>query len=282
MQPDEQYISQDTINLIANKEGEWELHKLKILVAELNKNIQQRNSHASLMLIRAICDHIPPLLGKINFEEVVNSYKWGETDKKYMRMLLNQRTVLDDVLHRQVSSIKDLIEMTDVPTRQAVNRLLAECMVSKTTHTAFMKTRLTVPTFTKITANKAPVMNLKSKAAQWANWGGAAPGFRVMFEVDNFNKPDNYICDAKMMLNKKDGQIWESKYFFFVEENFQSKALHIPATSISDLTIIFSELGDLMSYGQTMPEVTSGKLVIVFAEGEPCEVQFTEDQLVRS
>ena len=78
-------------------------------------------------LLRAILDHIPPLLGSADFAAAVNNYRWCRTDRVYMRRLLDFKLQADDVLHRQISANADLLSLEDVPPRAWVNRLLREC-----------------------------------------------------------------------------------------------------------------------------------------------------------
>src|SRR5476651_1083356 len=98
------------------------------LLKSSEKNFISGNPYSTLSCVRAITDHIPPLLGFITFEEVVNSYPWGETDKKYMKALISSRPVSDDVLHRVISNSDDLLDMDNVPNKQFLNRLLQECL----------------------------------------------------------------------------------------------------------------------------------------------------------
>jgi hypothetical protein len=78
-------------------------------------------------LLRAVLDHIPPLLNCADFEAVACNYSWGRTDKRYMRKLLDFKLQADDVLHRQVSAKADLLTIDDMPPRTWINRLLQEC-----------------------------------------------------------------------------------------------------------------------------------------------------------
>ncbi len=98
------------------------------LINELNKNNLDLNVFSSLALIRAITDHVPPLLGFEKFEELANNYKGRKTDKDYMFNLLKDRSVSDDSLHRPISKSEDLLDMLSIPNKQFLNRLLQECI----------------------------------------------------------------------------------------------------------------------------------------------------------
>ena len=101
--------------------------KLLRLLDELNDNHIRGNGYAVHALLRAVLDHIPPLLGCADFTAAVNNYRWSRTDRAYMRKLLDFKLQADDVLHRQISSKADLLSLDDVPPRTWVNRLLQEC-----------------------------------------------------------------------------------------------------------------------------------------------------------
>jgi hypothetical protein len=78
-------------------------------------------------LLRAILDHVPPLLECSDFTAAVNNYRWNRTDRSYMRKLLDFKLQADDVLHRQILSKANLLSLDDMPPRVWINRLLQEC-----------------------------------------------------------------------------------------------------------------------------------------------------------
>lgn len=127
-EPTSLYIRDEVIESIINKKDGFDYKKLLKLISELNKNYLDSNVYACLSLIRAITDHIPPLLGYETFEELANNYKGKKTDKDYMFSLLKDRPISDDSLHRPISKSQDLIEMDNVPNKQFLNRLLQECI----------------------------------------------------------------------------------------------------------------------------------------------------------
>ena len=103
--------------------------KLLRLLGELNDNYGRGNAYATHMLLRAILDHIPPLLDCADFKEVANNYAWSRTDKFYVRKLLDFKLQADDALHRQISAKLDLLTLEDIPPRAWINRLLQECAI---------------------------------------------------------------------------------------------------------------------------------------------------------
>lgn len=101
--------------------------KLTRLVAELNDNYSRGNAYAAHALLRAILDHIPPLLGCADFKAAANNYSWSRTDRGYARRLLDFKLQDDDALHQQISKRTDQLGIDDMPPRVWVNRILQEC-----------------------------------------------------------------------------------------------------------------------------------------------------------
>jgi hypothetical protein len=117
------------VEAIRAKDGQskFEVTKLLGLIDELNDNYVNRNTYASHALLRAILDHIPPILGCTDFAAIANNYSWGRTDKRYIKKLADFRDQADDALHRQISSKADLLGIDDMPASVCVDRLLQEC-----------------------------------------------------------------------------------------------------------------------------------------------------------
>jgi hypothetical protein len=107
--------------------GRFDWAKLARLIDELNDNYARGSTYAVHAVLRAILDHIPPLLGSTTFTAAANNYPWSRTDKAYMKRLLDFRLQADDALHRQISAQTDLLSLGDIPPRAWINRLLQEC-----------------------------------------------------------------------------------------------------------------------------------------------------------
>lgn len=101
--------------------------KLSRLIAELNDNYSRGNAYAAHAMLRAILDHIPPLLGCADFKAAANNYSWSRTDRSYARRLLDFKLQADDALHRQISKRTDRLGIDDMPPKVWVNRILQEC-----------------------------------------------------------------------------------------------------------------------------------------------------------
>ena len=123
------YVNVQVVDAIRTKQGHstFEVTKLLGLIDELNDNYTRQNSYAAHALMRAILDHVPPILGCTDFAAVANNYPWGRTDKRYMKKLADFRDQADDALHRQISQKRDVLDFDDMPPSVYVDRLLQEC-----------------------------------------------------------------------------------------------------------------------------------------------------------
>ena len=82
--PTARYISEDIVTAIRGKAGQSKLDvaKLLALVEVLNDNYARKNTYAAHALLRAILDHIPPILGCAGFQTVASNYPWTQTDRR--------------------------------------------------------------------------------------------------------------------------------------------------------------------------------------------------------
>ena len=86
--------------LRAAKSSQWDLTRLIRLCEELNIAYSSDCFMSVAMLVRAILDHIPPLLGKQNFADIANNYAGPSSFKKSMQNLqLSLRNIADAHLH---------------------------------------------------------------------------------------------------------------------------------------------------------------------------------------
>lgn len=127
------YVNEEIMKGFQSKSNTFNFEKLISLIEEINFNFAHDKIYATSMILRAILDHIPPLLGKTNFEEVVSQHNWGSqksSKRRGVKTLLDFRNIPDDVLHSQISNKKDILDMTYLPNKFAINTLLQECLES--------------------------------------------------------------------------------------------------------------------------------------------------------
>jgi hypothetical protein len=96
--------------------AKYDVTRLIRLCEELNVCFRNECYHASVMLTRAILDHVPPILGCKSFAEVTSSYAGGRSFKESMETLDKMaRKIADSHLHTQIRPSEVL------PTRVQVN-----------------------------------------------------------------------------------------------------------------------------------------------------------------
>ncbi len=127
--PADTYVSQITVAAIeaATEQSTLNCGKLLRLIAELNDDYTSGRAYSAHAMLRALLDHVPPILGCSDFNAVANNYGWSLTDKRYMKRLVEFRVQADDVLHRQISKQADVLDIEDMPQRAAINILLQLC-----------------------------------------------------------------------------------------------------------------------------------------------------------
>lgn len=136
-----EYIRKSIVKAIKKGGREFNYKKLLALTKELNHNFKSKNTYSCLMLVRAILDHIPPLLSFTSFGQLVNNYPlFSQTDKAYAKTLLEKKNLLHDALHRQISKSEDLTELIDLPDSMHVNRILQICLEGEVTASQISQT----------------------------------------------------------------------------------------------------------------------------------------------
>jgi len=86
--------------LRAAESPQWDLTRLIRLCEELNIAYSNDSFMSVAMLVRAILDHVPPMLGKQTFADVANNYSGPSSFKKSMQNLqLSLRNIADAHLH---------------------------------------------------------------------------------------------------------------------------------------------------------------------------------------
>ncbi|OGM26853.1 hypothetical protein A2627_05560 [Candidatus Woesebacteria bacterium RIFCSPHIGHO2_01_FULL_39_28] len=206
------YISPVIIGKLANKRGNFNYEKLLILLGELNINFSKRHVYASAMLIRAVLDHVPPLLGLGTFEEVVNNYSWSQTDGRFMKSLLDFKDEANDILHTPISEKGNYLSMDNIPSSNRLNRLLEECLLKG-------------DNFTPIAISSKPVktqqpnlsVQLSETSIRWANFAVGRyvwSSFRLSLTIDNYKNSRPDYLKTMLIAHDTDGK-WTANHFIF-------------------------------------------------------------------
>ena len=105
---------------------DFDFRKLMRLCEELNIAYNSGCYFATAMLTRGLLDHVPPIFGKRNFDEVANNYG-GKSFKGTMQHLQNaSRNVADGHLHQQIRKSETLPTAQQVNCGQQLDALLEE------------------------------------------------------------------------------------------------------------------------------------------------------------
>lgn len=275
------YINQEIIEGFIKKRDGFNYKKLIRLLGELSSNYAAGYPYSSSMLVRALLDHIPPLLGCNSFEEVVNNYPWSRTDKEYMNRLLDFRNDADDALHRQMSKDQDLLEMENLPNSNRINRLLQECLKVGGT------IKPSAPSISKQpTGSKDIQVKLAEEKVSWANYGLARyvwSSFRLSLEIDNFrsNKPD-YIS-ISITASLVDGGSWIGNHFIFEKVDKQDEEFRVEANEVKRVTVFVSDYQADSQTREPMPNIDKKTLKIGVStrSGRRFVIPLDENQIIK-
>jgi hypothetical protein len=106
--------------------SDFDFKKLIRLCEELNTAYREECYFATAMLTRGLLDHMPPIFGKKNFDEVASNYG-GRSFKGTMQHLQNaSRNVADGHLHQQIRRSETLPTAQQVNCGQQLDSLLEE------------------------------------------------------------------------------------------------------------------------------------------------------------
>jgi hypothetical protein len=109
---------------VSNKK--FDFSRLIAMCNELNDCSERGDAHATIMLTRAILDHVPPVFGVSTFAEVANNHG-GRSFKEAMSHLENgSRKIADLHLHAKIRDRESLPNMTQVDFSAPLDLLLSE------------------------------------------------------------------------------------------------------------------------------------------------------------
>jgi hypothetical protein len=119
--------SKRILELQSLNSGQWDLKRLVRLLQEVNIAHANEMHMATAMLVRAVTDHVAPILGCKDFSEIANNYTSPRSFSDQMKYLdTSLRKVADTHLHQQVRKSEVLPLATQVDFRAALDVLLSE------------------------------------------------------------------------------------------------------------------------------------------------------------
>lgn len=122
------YVNTAKIAEISQLEGSFDTCRLVKLCEELNIAHQNECYYSTLMLLRAIKDHVPKVFGHENFEQVAANAKRTNKDI-YLRLQNQLKDVADIALHRPIRQHDSLLTASSVQFQSDIEHLLSEFIV---------------------------------------------------------------------------------------------------------------------------------------------------------
>jgi cellobiose-specific phosphotransferase system component IIB len=119
--------AQRILQLQSIRSGEWDMKRLIRLLQEVNIAHAHEMHMATAMLVRAVTDHVAPILQCKNFPEIANNYTAPRSFSDQMKQLdVALRKVADTHLHQQIRKSEVLPLAPQVDFRAALDVLLSE------------------------------------------------------------------------------------------------------------------------------------------------------------
>jgi hypothetical protein len=113
------------LNVIQN--SNYDLSRLIKMCHEINDNAANNNWISTILLVRAVLDHVPPIFGFVTFIEVANNFSATKSVKISLQHLQNSsRTIADSHLHTPIRKKETLPTKTQVNFSNDLDVLLAE------------------------------------------------------------------------------------------------------------------------------------------------------------
>jgi hypothetical protein len=122
-----EYINEDRINQLQSLNcRKFDFTKFIRFCEELNHNFRFENFLSCTMLVRAILDHVPPIFGFNNFNEVVNNHGTKSFKSSMQNLNKSSRKIADCYLHTTIRSKEVLPNSNQVDFSNDLDVLLAE------------------------------------------------------------------------------------------------------------------------------------------------------------
>lgn len=120
------------MELRQTKSAKFDLCRLIKLCEEINANYRSENYLSVGMIGRTILNHVPPIFGYNNFDEVSSSYGGPKVGKSFKANMVHLniylRNIADSYLHQTIRSKEVTPNSTQVEFRQALDVLLEEVL----------------------------------------------------------------------------------------------------------------------------------------------------------
>lgn len=121
------YVDQDRIDELMNlKSNDFDMKRLIQICNELNIANTNDMYLTTLMLVRSLLDHIPPIFGKASFKEVASQHGQQSFKELMSSLNVNLRKLADSCLHGHIRKKENLPNATQINFTQPLDALLAE------------------------------------------------------------------------------------------------------------------------------------------------------------
>lgn len=106
--------------------GKYDLARFLRICEEVNDNFSRGNYISTILLVRVLLDHVPPIFGFSTFAEVANNYGSKSTKASLQHLENSSRKIADGNLHTAIRLNEVLPTPTQVNFSQDLDVLLGE------------------------------------------------------------------------------------------------------------------------------------------------------------
>lgn len=217
------YINPDLIEKFNNKNNKFNYTKLVGILKDLNMSYQQRNHYACSQLVKALVNHIPPLLGNYKtFKDASSQFSWERAHKPYIKAIGTYIDEANDVTHTVISAYEDQASLESLPKSVHINTILAICLVESDKHSPIVasKTKKTNSQKSEVLSeSESPQIFLVEPYAVWAsNYAKYGASFLVVISVDNYGGKNDFITNAQIIGTNAIGTSFKTDRFAFEDK----------------------------------------------------------------
>lgn len=121
------FIDESRIDeLEAIDSDQFDLSKLIRLCEELNSNYSEQNYYSVALLSRAIIDHVPPIFGLDNFNQVAAQHGGKSIKTLFEKLNKSLRSIADHHIHQVIRKKEVHPNKTQIDFKVELDKLLAE------------------------------------------------------------------------------------------------------------------------------------------------------------
>lgn len=183
------YINPKIISDFKAKKNKFNYRKLVGILEGLNRSYSQDDAYSCSQLVKALVNHVPPLLGEYRtFASAASEFSWEKAHLPYINSIKAYMDEANDVTHTVISAVEDQASMDTLPNKHHINTLLAVCLAESDSNKPLPKKR----SQKNIESTKS-TKNIEIDI--YAEWRGNRHDGRILLDVTN-DESESYTLQS--------------------------------------------------------------------------------------